>query len=299
MSLKALLMTIRGPFLILPPACVFLAVCGMVYQGMTIDWGLAALVLAGAILAHISVNTFNEYADLRSGLDFNTTRTPFSGGSGALPAHPEMANSVLVLALTTLILTASIGLYLISLQGWAIAPLGLIGMATIVLYTPWLNRSALACLIAPGLGFGFVMVVGTQLALSGEHSPLAWLIATVPFFQVNNLLLLNQLPDLKADERAGRRHLAIRHGVGAATATYGCFALAPPAITLAAVLSDMLPAWCLLALLSLPATLFSWKGARLHGAQIGQYPQFLAANVLTAVLTPVLLGAGLLIESLV
>lgn len=42
----------------------------------------------------------------------------------------------------------------------------------------------------------------------------------------------------------------------------------------------------LFALPTLPTTLFSKKGA---------HPQFVAANVVTAVFTPVLLGAGLLI----
>jgi len=43
------------------------------------------LALLGAFLAHVSVNTLNEYYDFKSGLDLETIRTPFSGGSGALP----------------------------------------------------------------------------------------------------------------------------------------------------------------------------------------------------------------------
>ncbi len=41
------------------------------------------LALLGAFLAHISVNTLNEYFDFKSGLDLETIKTPFSGGSGA------------------------------------------------------------------------------------------------------------------------------------------------------------------------------------------------------------------------
>ena len=45
------------------------------------------LALAGGLLAHISVNALNEYLDFTSGLDLTTLRTPFSGGSGTLPAN--------------------------------------------------------------------------------------------------------------------------------------------------------------------------------------------------------------------
>jgi len=33
--------------------------------------------------AHIAVNTLNEYMDFKSGLDYETLKTPFAGGSGA------------------------------------------------------------------------------------------------------------------------------------------------------------------------------------------------------------------------
>jgi 1,4-dihydroxy-2-naphthoate octaprenyltransferase len=42
------------------------------------------LLLAGVVLAHISVNLFNEYSDYKTGIDFNTHRSPFSGGSGMI-----------------------------------------------------------------------------------------------------------------------------------------------------------------------------------------------------------------------
>jgi 1,4-dihydroxy-2-naphthoate octaprenyltransferase len=38
---------------------------------------------------HGAVNAFNEYEDIKSGLDFKTQRTPFSGGSGTIVPVPE------------------------------------------------------------------------------------------------------------------------------------------------------------------------------------------------------------------
>ena len=40
----------------------------------------AVLAFIGLLLAHISVNTLNDYFDYRSGIDLETRRTPFSGG---------------------------------------------------------------------------------------------------------------------------------------------------------------------------------------------------------------------------
>ncbi len=295
MSLSTVVRTMRGPFLILTPACVFLGAATVVAQGRPVAISLLALVLLGALLAHVSVNTFNEYFDLKSGLDLHTLRTPFSGGSGALRAHPEMAAAVLATAWAGLLLTSLIGLYLIHLRGWGLAPFGLAGLLLVLLYTPWLNRSALACLLAPGLGFGPLMVVGTHYALTGSHALPAWLAGAVCLFLTSNLLLLNQLPDLEADRAAGRRHLAIRYGVKAAAATYGLFALAAPALLLIAVAWGAFPVASLIALLSLPLSLYSWQGARRLGARIGQQPNYLAANVLAAVFGPVLLGASLIL----
>src|SRR5690606_28083014 len=71
----------------------------------------------------------------------------------------------------------------------------------------------LLCLIAPGLGFGVLMVAGSHLLLAGSVDSRAWLASLLPFFLVNNLLLLNQFPDIDADRQAGRYHALIPWGV--------------------------------------------------------------------------------------
>ena len=87
----------RPPFLILAPVCAFLAISIVAFQSpSSLSFIKIFLVVIGAIAAHISVNTFNEYFDFKSGLDFKTMKTPFSGGSGALPASPDKARIALV-----------------------------------------------------------------------------------------------------------------------------------------------------------------------------------------------------------
>src|SRR5512137_1816250 len=140
----------RPPFLILAPACALAGIgVGFWRSDGQINWWFAALCILGAIAAHISVNAFNEYFDFKSGLDAKTQRTPFSGGSGTLQARADMARPALAMAWGTLGITALSGLYFVILRGPAILPLGILGLALLYIYTPWLTRSPLLCLVAP------------------------------------------------------------------------------------------------------------------------------------------------------
>jgi 1,4-dihydroxy-2-naphthoate octaprenyltransferase len=84
----------------------------------------------------------------------------------------------------------------------------------------------MVCLIAPGPGFGVLTVVGTKVLLTGTYEPLSWLVSLVPFFLFNNLLLLNQYPDVEADASVGRRHFPIAYRVRASNIVYAVFAVA-------------------------------------------------------------------------
>jgi 1,4-dihydroxy-2-naphthoate octaprenyltransferase len=68
------------------------------------------------------------------------------------------------------------------------------------------------CWLAPGLGFGPLMVMGTEVALAGQYTLEGFVASLVPFFLVNNLLLLNQYPDIEADKAVGRRHFLVVYG---------------------------------------------------------------------------------------
>ena len=81
-----------------------------------------------------------------------------------------MSGYVLGLGLLCAAVTAAIGLYFTWTQGWGIVPLGVAGLAIAVFYTPWLTRTSLPCLVAPGLGFGTCMVMGADFVLGGGYS---------------------------------------------------------------------------------------------------------------------------------
>lgn len=294
MHAGTLLQASRPAFLVLAPVCVWLGLACALQSQPAVNVFLFMMILLGAVAAHISVNTLNEYYDFKNGLDLKTQKTAFSGGSGALPANPQMARAVLLTGLVALAVTAVVGIYLVAERALQLLPVGLAGMALVLTYTPWLNRSPFLCLVAPGLGFGVLMVVGTDVVLTGAYTPLAWRVSLVPFFLVNNLLLLNQYPDIAADASVGRRPFPIAFGIRASNAVYALFAGAAYAVVGYLAFTAQLPALAMLALLPMVFSLFALSGMLRYGARIAVRPQYLAANVLATVLTPLLLGAGVI-----
>ena len=295
MNWRAVFRSSRPPFLILAPICVLLGASVLYAEGHQLFLLPVLLALLGGVSAHISVNTFNEYFDFRSGLDLLTHKTAFSGGSGSLPENPSASPQVLGAAIISLLVTMLIGLYFVVQVGTALLPIGVGGLLLVFLYTQWINRHPLLCLIAPGTGFGIIMVVGTQLALGGSHNLATWVVAAVPFLLVNNLLLLNQYPDLKADLKVGRNHFPIAYGVAKSNAVYLAFLLLASLLVVVGILADLLPQFAVLALLPMPLGLFAWHGARRHGERIAENPRFLAANVMLTLSSPALLAIGLVL----
>lgn len=285
----------RIPFLILTPACVAVGVGTAYWQTHEISWLQILLVLFGALASHICVNSFNEYFDFTSGLDAKTQRTPFSGGSGTLPTHPEIVKNTLYLAIASFAIATIIGLYFVWLRGMLLLPLGAIGLFLLVTYTIWWVYNPILCLIAPGLGFGTLMVMGTHFSLTGSYSWISFVASLVPTFLVSNLLLLNQFPDVDADKSAGRRHFPITIGRQASVTLYGVLLLLAYLSVVVGVILGLLPRFSLLALLTV---IFAWKayqGAYQNAENIPALIPSMRLNVVINLTTPILLAVGLFI----
>ena len=295
-KLSVLLKTSPPPFLMLTPVCIFLGISTSLATQSSISYFLIILILTGALSARISVNILNEYFDFKSGLDFKTRITPFRGGSGALPSNPELAGLVLKAGLALLIVTVIIGIYLSLQRSIQILPIGLMGVTLLTTYTPWLNRSPVLCLVTPGLGFGVLMVVGTHVILTGQHAHLLpWLVSLPPFFLINNLLLLNQYPDMAADASVGRKTFPIAFGLKTSTRVYAIFLLAAGLCVPLLIAAQVLPRQSLLALTSLSLALFSLIGAVKYSRTPADRPRHMAANVAAAILTPLALGISIIV----
>lgn len=286
----------RAPFLLLVPVCVLLGWAAAVHDGHSVNAVHLALAAAGALAAHISVNALNEYEDFRSGLDFRTQRTPFSGGTGVLPANPDKAHYALVVAVAALCIVIAVGVYFIRLRGVGILPLGLAGVLIIVLYTRWLTRSPLLCLLAPGVGFGPLMVLGVYYVLTGLYSTTALMVSLLPLFMVSDLLLINQFPDREADRWAGRNHLLLVWGGPAGVAVYGFFLVAAYVSVVVAVIFKVLPPMGLLSLGTIPVAALAYRGLHRHQDAVPALVPHMAQHVALTLVTPLLLALGIAIS---
>lgn len=293
--IKAVFLTARPPFLLLTLSVITMAGALARYDHADLSIGLFTLVLLGALAAHASVNMLNEAHDARSGLDALTQRTAFSGGSGALQDYPALINRVELIGLGLLGFVMILGLYFIWLTGWGLLPIGLVGVGLVLAYTPKITRSPWLCLITPGLAFGPLMVMGAYYVLTGHYSCIALALSLIPFFLVNNLLLLNQYPDLAADRQVGRRNLVITYGEKTGVRVFNLFLITSFVVLVALVLTDCIPVWSLLGLwmlmLAIPLMI---KFIR------SPYPfrptsTDLASNVIINLATPALIALGLLI----
>jgi 1,4-dihydroxy-2-naphthoate octaprenyltransferase len=267
------------------------------WSGAEIDLHYLALAFVGAVASHIGVNALNEYHDFTSGLDFNTQPTPFSGGSGTLPKNPDKAHVALITGLISLVVIVIVGIYFLSVRGLWLLPVGLLGIVTIVAYTKWITKNPFFCLIAPGLGFGPLMVMGTDFALSGSYSWASFVASLVPFFLVSNLLLLNQFPDVEADKGVGRHHFPIAIGRESSVRLYVMFLVGAYLAIIFGYITGSLPLTGFLALGSIVIAVPTVKGVARFANDVDRLIPYMGRNVVIIILTPVLLAIGLFISS--
>lgn len=296
MNIQGFTGVIRAPFLLLTPMCVLLGIAVAVWEGRAIDAAAAVLVMIGALAAHISVNALNEYFDFKSGLDLRTLKTPFSGGSGTLVDNPEFARPALLIGAIALVVTLLIGVWFLLQRGWVLLPIGLLGIAIIAGYSHWINKHRFLCLVAPGMGFGPLMVLGTYYALTGTVSISAVAASLIPFFLVNNLLLLNQFPDIEADRSVGRENFPIFYGLEPSVNLHGLFMLCAFLVLPVAILLEWLPWYVLLAAPLALLAVATTAGARRAGDDIGKLLPHMRSNVLVTLITPLLVSIALLIS---
>lgn len=304
-SLQIWLAQTRANFLLL---VVFLVAIGLAYAARfhpteTFNWWHAILILVGGILAHISVNLFNELSDYQTKIDFNTERTPFSGGSGMLPAGLTKVSQVRFAAWLSLLLAGLIGLYFTIASHWSIAVISLIGAFAIVFYTNTLARMLMGELFA-GLALGSLVVLGAYVAMTAspsmsllEIAPLeVWLISIPPGILTSLLLLLNEFPDVEADRKGGRKHLVIKYGKKVAAKHYTAGVLATFAIILILPLAGISSYWLYLALLPLPIGLKAAHTALTHDGDNAKLMPALGMNVMVVLATDLLIALAVILQ---
>lgn len=180
---------------------------------------LAALAAAlGATLIQIGTNFANDYFDFLKGTDHAGRLGPTRVTQAGLVSPQQVRNAFLI----TFALTAIPGLYLMYVGGWPILLLGLLSIASGILYTA--GPFALAYI---GLGdlfvllfFGFVATAGTYYVQAQTVSPAVLWASVAPGLLSMAILTVNNLRDRTTDAASHKRTLAVRFGPTFARAEY-------------------------------------------------------------------------------
>ncbi len=205
-----------------------------------VNWPFAGLALLGMLGVHIAVNALNEASDFRRGIDLETERTPFSGGSGTLPEGRLGYRQAVTTGLAGGAIGIIVGMYFLTVIGWALVPILALGAIAVFAYTDVLARIYVGELFA-GLGLGALPIIGTALVQTGRYETVAVAASLPGFFMTFNLLLLNEFPDESPDHEGGRRNLVRLLGRPGAAWLYATFAVLAPLSIVTALLAGYLP----------------------------------------------------------
>jgi 1,4-dihydroxy-2-naphthoate octaprenyltransferase len=180
--------------------------------------GAALAALLGALLIQIGTNFSNDYFDFIKGADTEERLGPMRATQAGLVSPQAMLkNFVLVFGLAVLV-----GIYLVYRGGWPIVIIGILSIASGILYTGgpmplgYLGLGDLFVLIF----FGPVAVGGTYYVQSLEISEVVILAGFGPGLLATALLAVNNLRDEPTDKKVGKKTLAVRFGPGFARAEY-------------------------------------------------------------------------------
>lgn len=297
----------RAPFLLLAAVLVLIGLAYALKYPLASDFNFfhAFLLLIGVVSAHISVNLFNEYSDYKTKIDFDTKRTPFSGGTGMLIEGKTKPKDVKRAAYITLLLGLAIGIYFVFAAHWFLVVFILIGALTTLFYTPLLAKILLGEFFS-GLALGSLVVLGVYIAMTASPGmPIndllpkeVWLLSIPPGILTSLLLLLNEFPDVAADKKGGRFHLVIKFGHKGAAIIYAMGIVATYAIIVISAVAGVSSYWILLALATLPIAIKATTTALKFGSSYEKIIPALGQNVLVVLVTDLLIAVAVFVEIL-
>lgn len=290
MKLKVWLLETRPQFLLLSVTLVLLGTAIARHEGC-FDLLKFVLTLLGMLLAHSSVNILNDYFDYKSGIDLETTRTPFSGGSGILPDGLLKPKGVYIYGVGCLLAALAIGIYLTFISGWQLLPVIILGGLVIYFYTSHLTKWLVGEFWA-GLGLGILPVMGTYFVQTGSYSVEVFVASLAAGFLTTNLLFLNEFPDLEADKKGGRYNLVIALGPRNASRLYAGLMAMTYICIIGGVVFKLMPP---LSLIAFHSIFFAFKAIKVtfkHYDNVQELLPALKANVLTVLVTNAFLALG-------
>jgi len=168
-------------------------------------WLSAILAALGALLLQVGANYSNDYYDYISGADDHQRLGPTRATAAGLVQPAAMKRAfIFVFALAALV-----GAYLVMRGGWPVVVIGLLSIASAILYTAGplpLGYNGLGDLFV-FIFFGLVAVGGTYYVQALQITPIALFAGIAPGLFSVGILTMNNLRDIHNDRRAGKHTL--------------------------------------------------------------------------------------------
>ncbi len=292
------LRAMRVPFL---QASILPVVLGsaLAYRDGGFSFGLFWVMVVAMGAINIGTNLSNDYFDHLSGADERTLfPTQFSGGSRMIQEGHILPEAIFIAAMIFYAVAIILGLYLTFQSDWGLLVFGVLGVSLSFFYTAPPLKLGYRGWGEPlvGLLLGPLAVLGTYYVYTRTLTDQALFLSLPIGFLVTAILYINQFPDAESDAASGKLHWIARMGRERAVGGYlTILGMAYLSIFLPVVFG-ILPAWTLLALLSLP---LSVQAARILSRFYDQPQELVPAMGLTIgthLSVGLLLLAGLLLD---
>lgn len=280
-----LLAATRPAFLGVTALAVGLGFATALRAGAPIDPTVIVLTLVFALMAHAAANAINDYHDALGGSDaVNTDRIfPFTGGSRLIQNQVLSTRAMARLGYGLLLAVAAAGLWLAGRCGWGLIPIGLAGIALAWAYSaPPLRLMARGIGEAAILGGWLLVVCGSDFVLRRRYALEPVAIGLPLCLQLAAILYLNQVPDARADARAGKRTLIVRIGPARALPGYLFLTLGAQAAVVILVWRGLLPPLALGTLLCVPLNLRAAAALLRHALQPARLRPAIMATIAAA-----------------
>jgi len=215
-----------------------------------VDLSFALLTYFGILCLHISVDLLNDYSDYKRGIDTNTKRTKFSGGTGVIPDNLINSKLIYMAGIIFLILGGLVGLYFVTIKGIII--LILLTFAIISIYFYSTN------IVNAGLGEIFVAIKGCMIVLGSYYIQSDTINLTSVYVGIivgllsAVILLVTSFPDYNADKNSGRRTLVILMGKKNSVKLFAIIISITYAMIMSGSIIGIIPVYSVIGLLSMP-----------------------------------------------
>lgn len=298
--LKDYLIEIFEPSLLFGLLCSSVGLFAAIYF-KTINLYLGLIAILGVIIVQIAVNLIDDYVDYKIGIDKETTKTKFSGGSILVTSNKVTTKNIIIISIFALIIAGLIGVYIIGfLSSFVIKFIILsmiFGFIATVFYARYLTHVPFFAEPFVSLSFAYVGLAVFVVASNNFLNALElFFFVFIPSgMQVGVAMIANELPDKKADEKYGRRNTVIMFSDHKKSGLlYLLYYIVVFFLIFAGIYIGFLPITFLITLIVLPGIYKVWKGIDSY-KDPETHEKTMGINTITAFLLIALLSLAFII----